>query len=262
LLDEIGEMPAPMQSKLLRVLEDGNVRPVGEDRERYIDVRVIAATNRDLEAELEESAFRADLFYRLETFALRIPPLSERGDDIELLAAHFIARFGVAAERRVRGISERALERVRAYPFPGNVRELSNAMERAVAFARGEQIDVEDLRNEFASTARPAPLHCPRVCRRRFFLCGKWNGVTLSLCWRKCTATSGKRPKFSALGAERCTATLARNDDQAACLKVHMCLFDTDKRRPGACLKPPIFPPDQQWRGFQQSGTAVAPARV
>jgi DNA-binding NtrC family response regulator len=145
LLDEIGEMPAAMQSKLLRVLEDGHIRPVGEDRERHIDVRVIAATNRDLEAEIEHGSFRADLFYRLETFALRIPPLRERGDDIELLAAHFIARFGATSQRRVRGISERALARVRAYPFPGNVRELSNAIERAVAFARSEQIEIEDL---------------------------------------------------------------------------------------------------------------------
>ncbi|MEX1032250.1 MAG: sigma-54 dependent transcriptional regulator [Cellvibrionaceae bacterium] len=145
LLDEIGEMPAAMQSKLLRVLQDGQMRPVGEDRERQVDVRVIAATNRDLEAEIDGGAFRADLFYRLETFSLEIPPLRKRGDDIELLTAHFIARFGIAAGRRVRGLSQAALGRLRGYPFPGNVRELSNAMERAVAFANGDEIQIDDL---------------------------------------------------------------------------------------------------------------------
>lgn len=144
LLDEIGEMPAAMQSKLLRVLQDGQMRPVGEDREKQVDVRVVAATNRDLEADIESGSFRADLFYRLETFSLAVPPLRERGDDIELLTAHFIARFGIAAERRV-GISRAALARLQGYAFPGNVRELSNAMERAVAFARSDEIDLDDL---------------------------------------------------------------------------------------------------------------------
>jgi DNA-binding NtrC family response regulator len=145
LLDEIGEMPAAMQSKLLRVLQDGQLRPVGEDRERQVDVRVIAATNRNLETDIDTGTFRADLFYRLETFSFDIPPLRNRGDDIELLTAHFIARFGIAADRGVRGISPAALARLRAYPFRGNVRELSNAMERAVAFARGEEIGIDDL---------------------------------------------------------------------------------------------------------------------
>ncbi|MGQ9425053.1 sigma-54-dependent transcriptional regulator [Gilvimarinus sp. F26214L] len=157
LLDEIGEMPPAMQSKLLRVLEDGHVRPVGDDRERSVDVRVVAATNRNLEDEIEQGNFRADLFYRLETFTLEVPPLRERADDVDLLTANFIARFGLASGRSVRGISAAALARLRVYPFPGNVRELSNAMERAVAFARGEEIEVADLperiRKHHASTA-------------------------------------------------------------------------------------------------------------
>lgn len=145
LLDEIGEMPAPMQSKLLRILQDGRMRPVGENRERQVDVRIVAATHRDLEADIEEGGFRTDLFYRLETFTLEVPPLRRRGDDLDLLAAHFVARFGAATEERVRGISPAALVCLRAYPFPGNVRELSNAIERAVVFARGGEIDVNDL---------------------------------------------------------------------------------------------------------------------
>lgn len=160
LLDEIGEMPAAMQSKLLRVLQDGQIRPVGEDRERQVDVRVVAATNRDLEADIDHGSFRADLFYRLETFSLDIPPLRKRGDDIELLTAHFIARFGIAADRRVRGISRAALARLRGYAFPGNVRELSNAMERAVAFARGDEIEIDDLPERIRkhSTAASGPM--------------------------------------------------------------------------------------------------------
>jgi len=145
LLDEIGEMPAAMQSKLLRILQDGHMRPVGENRERQVNVRIVAATNRDLEAGIEEGYFRADLFYRLETFAFEVSPLRLRGDDIDLLCAHFVARFGAVADERVRGITPAALARLRAYSFPGNVRELSNAIERAVVFARNGEIEVDDL---------------------------------------------------------------------------------------------------------------------
>ena len=145
LLDEVGEMPPEMQSKLLRILQDGRMRPVGENRERRVDVRIIAATNRDLEADIEAGSFRADLFYRLETFALSVPPLREREDDIDLLAAHFVARFAGASNSPVRGVTLEAIECLRAYAFPGNVRELSNAIERAVTFCRGSEIGVADL---------------------------------------------------------------------------------------------------------------------
>jgi DNA-binding NtrC family response regulator len=145
LLDEIGEMPGAMQSKLLRILQDGRMRPVGENRERQVDVRIVAATNRDPESDVKAGLFRADLFYRLETFSFEVPALRSRGDDVELLAAHFIARFGSAVNQRVRGITPAALAQLRAYPFPGNVRELSNAIERAVAFAGGGEIEVDHL---------------------------------------------------------------------------------------------------------------------
>ena len=145
LLDELGEMPSQMQSKLLRILQDGSLRPVGEDRERPIDVRILAATNRDLETEISDGRFRADLFYRLETFSLEVPPLRDRGDDIDLLAAHFLSHHASQAGVSVHGIDTEAMECLRHYSFPGNVRELSNAIERAVAFCRHESLALSDL---------------------------------------------------------------------------------------------------------------------
>lgn len=157
LLDELGEMPAAMQAKLLRVLQDGRLRPVGENRERQIDVRIIAATNRDLEREVEAGEFRADLYYRLETFALEVPPLRQRGDDIDLLSAHFVSRFGEQAAQPLHGISLAAMEALRRYPFPGNVRELSNAIERAVVFCRGQELDLADLPTRIRGHQAAAP---------------------------------------------------------------------------------------------------------
>ncbi|MEY6433011.1 sigma-54 dependent transcriptional regulator [Thioalkalicoccus limnaeus] len=156
LLDEIGEMPTAMQAKLLRVLQDGQARAVGENRERVFDVRVIAATNRDLEQEIEAGRFRADLFYRLETFSLSIPPLRERGEDIELLTAFLVARFGKSCTPPVCRITEAAMQCLKAYSFPGNVRELSNAIERAVVFCRTGEIDIDDLPERIRG-ARPQP---------------------------------------------------------------------------------------------------------
>jgi DNA-binding NtrC family response regulator len=163
LLDEVGEMPPQMQSKLLRILQDGSLRPVGENHERSIDVRIVAATNRDLEAEVEAGRFRADLFYRLETFSLEVPPLRERGDDIDLLAAHFLSQCSAQAGVPVESISIEALERLRAYSFPGNVRELSNAIERAVVFCRHGSLELGDLptriRTLESDLAAPASTH-------------------------------------------------------------------------------------------------------
>lgn len=155
LLDEIGEMPAAMQSKLLRILQDGRVRPVGENRERRLDVRVVAATHRDIEADVETGRFRADLFYRMETFALTVPPLRERGDDIDLLTARLISRHADAAGREVHGITPAALDLMRHYDFPGNVRELANAIERAVAFCNEGQIEIADLPGRIRRGAAP-----------------------------------------------------------------------------------------------------------
>ncbi len=140
LLDEISEMPLFMQAKLLRLLQDGKVRPVGENLEEQVDVRILAATHRDLEEEVRQGHFREDLFYRLETFTLRVPPLRERDSDLELLAERLLRRFCVQTGKRIHGFSEPALNILGKYHFPGNVRELQNAVERAVTFCDGQEI--------------------------------------------------------------------------------------------------------------------------
>ncbi|MFP4417575.1 MAG: sigma-54-dependent transcriptional regulator [Chitinivibrionales bacterium] len=144
-LDEISEMPLPLQAKLLRILQDGTFRRLGENQEQTVDVRIIAATHRDLDAQVAEKTFREDLFFRLETFTLRIPPLRERGDDLELLAVRFMQQFSLALNKNLKGFSADAMTLISNYPFPGNVRELRNAVERAVTFSTTDQIRPEDL---------------------------------------------------------------------------------------------------------------------
>ncbi|HLV77668.1 MAG TPA: sigma-54 dependent transcriptional regulator [Marinobacter sp.] len=145
LLDEIGEMPLSLQAKLLRVLQEGAIKPVGSDHEERIDVRVLAATHVNLQEAVAAGNFREDLYYRLETLALRVPPLRDRGEDVELLAMHFLNQ---ARQRHNRGLirfSEVALRVLGDYAFPGNVRELSSAIERAVTFCDGDTIQPEHL---------------------------------------------------------------------------------------------------------------------
>lgn len=161
LLDEIGEMPMALQAKLLRALQDGSIRPVGQDTEEQVDVRIIAATHRDLKQKVEEGSFREDLFYRLETFALFVPPLRQREDDGELLAQQFLQSLAVAQGKTIKGFSEAALAQLRAYPFPGNVRELQNVVERAVAFCSEDWVQVSHLparltQSPQANTALPS----------------------------------------------------------------------------------------------------------
>lgn len=159
LLDEIGEMPYNLQSKLLRVLQDGTFRPVGGNREQQVDVRVICATNQELDGLLDSGAFRRDLFYRLETFSLTVPPLRERKDDIPILAAHFLNRYCLQMDKEIEGLTAEALEQLTNYPFPGNVRELQNVIERAVTFCHGSHVEVEHLptriRQHAASVGKP-----------------------------------------------------------------------------------------------------------
>lgn len=145
LLDEIGEMPTALQAKLLRVLQEGTLRAVGSDQEETVDVRIIAATHQDLDQRVSEGSFRQDLFYRLETFSLRVPPLRERGEDIERLARYFMANQATNNSTTIVDISSDALETLFRYPFPGNVRELQNAVERALAFCQGDTIHETDL---------------------------------------------------------------------------------------------------------------------
>jgi two-component system response regulator HydG len=144
-LDEIGEMPAGMQAKLLRALQERTVRPVGGDQEHSFDARIIAATNRDLETEVEERRFREDLFYRINVVRIQVPPLRARGSDILLLATHFLQRYQPSAQPRVIGIKTAAADKLLSYPWPGNVRELQNCLERAVALAQHDHLGIDDL---------------------------------------------------------------------------------------------------------------------
>ncbi len=144
-LDEIGEMAPALQAKLLRALEERTVRPVGGDREIAFDARLIAATNRDLEAAIASGSFREDLYYRLNVVQIDVPPLRARGGDVLLLAQRFIDAGAVGASRGVNGLSPHAAQRLLEYPWPGNVRELRNCIERACAVARLDQLVVDDL---------------------------------------------------------------------------------------------------------------------
>lgn len=144
-LDEIGELPRGVQPKLLRALQDGSVRRVGADRERTVNVRTIAATNRDLEKDIENGLFREDLFWRLNVINIHVPPLRERSFDIPLLVEHFIASAAERAAKASLNVSPEALAILTAYSWPGNVRELENAIERAVALSNGTQITPDDL---------------------------------------------------------------------------------------------------------------------
>jgi transcriptional regulator with PAS, ATPase and Fis domain len=144
-LDEIAELSPGLQVKLLRVLQEMQVRPVGSTKAFPVDVRVIAATNRDLERAMTEGSFRQDLFYRLNVVRIMLPPLRDRRDDIQALVSHFLRRFNRRFHRDVRGMSPDALAALSAYSFPGNVRELENLIERAYAMGAREQIALTDL---------------------------------------------------------------------------------------------------------------------
>ena len=144
-LDEIGEMPLTTQPKLLRALEEGRVRPIGSEKEVAVNVRVLAATNRNLETAVEEGRFRKDLYYRINVIQIDLPPLRARGADTLLLAQHFIELYAARARKKIEGLSEGVAEKLLAYNWPGNVRELRNVVERAVALTRWDKLTVEDL---------------------------------------------------------------------------------------------------------------------
>ncbi|MCZ6753315.1 MAG: sigma 54-interacting transcriptional regulator, partial [Acidobacteria bacterium] len=144
-LDEIAEMSLPMQVKLLRALQERKIRPVGGNEEIDVDVRVIAASNRDLQQMVEEKTFREDLFYRVSVIPLEIPPLRNRPTDISLLAFHFLKKFSSQMGKPIHKISSDAIRLMERYPWPGNVRELENAIERAVALEKGEEIVPDSL---------------------------------------------------------------------------------------------------------------------
>jgi two-component system response regulator HydG len=150
LLDEVGDVPLSTQVKLLRVLQEHEVRRVGENRQRRVNVRVIAATNRELATDVVEHRFRQDLYYRLRVIDILIPPLRERLEDLRALADTLLRRIARDMRRTITGYTAAAIERIVQYPWPGNIRELENAVERACALALGALIDVDDLPAELS----------------------------------------------------------------------------------------------------------------
>jgi DNA-binding NtrC family response regulator len=154
-LDEIGDVPAAIQVKLLRVLQEREFERLGSNVTRHIDVRVVAATNQDLRAALEQGTFREDLYYRLNVVPLNIPSLRERKQDIPFLANHFLHKLGPDTGRRVESITDAAMEKLMAYHWPGNVRELENVIERSLVMCAGKQLDAADIKLEAAPRSRP-----------------------------------------------------------------------------------------------------------
>ncbi|MFO0575861.1 MAG: sigma-54 dependent transcriptional regulator [Polyangia bacterium] len=178
-LDELAELPLGLQPKLLRALQERRVRPVGGDSEVAVDVRLLAATNRDLETAVEERRFREDLYFRINVVQLDLPSLRSRGGDVLLLAQHFLLRCSARSGKRVVGLSPRAAERLLAYSWPGNVRELQNCIERAVALTSQDQISIDDLPEKVRShkpaellvaSLRPSELVTLEEIERRYIL--------------------------------------------------------------------------------------------
>jgi len=144
-LDEIGELPFSLQIKLLRVLQEEEITPLGSTGVKKIDVRVVAATAKDLGEEIKKSLFREDLYYRINVVTIYLPPLRERFEDIPLVTEHFIKRFNTKLKKNIKGVSSEVMEQFMAYPWPGNVRELENVIERAILLAPGDTLEISDL---------------------------------------------------------------------------------------------------------------------
>jgi DNA-binding NtrC family response regulator len=156
-LDEIGDMGPKMQAQLLRTLQDGEVRPVGGSESIKVDVRLVCATNRDLEAEVKAGRFREDLYFRINVVTVKLPPLRERASDIPILVAHFLAKTARREGRPLASMSKEALEILCHYGWPGNVRELQNAVESALAVAKGNVVLPSDLPSDVTGTPAQVP---------------------------------------------------------------------------------------------------------
>ncbi|HWE29778.1 MAG TPA: sigma-54 dependent transcriptional regulator [Polyangia bacterium] len=160
-LDEIGEIPVEMQVKLLRVLQESEFERVGGIRTIKVDVRLVTATNRDLQMLVAAGTFREDLYYRLNVVPVHLPPLRERRGDIPLLVEHFLARFNERLKKQISGVDDEALERLTAHPWPGNIRELENVLERTILFCEGPRIHAADLPPEFVAAVAPTGAPSP-----------------------------------------------------------------------------------------------------
>jgi DNA-binding NtrC family response regulator len=157
MLDEIGDVPANIQIKLLRILQEREFERLGSNKTQHIDVRVIAATNRDLRVALEDGTFREDLYYRLNVVPIEILPLRERKEDIPYLARHFVEKLAPDTGGRVTGITDAAIDKLMTYHWPGNVRELENVIERSIVMASGDKLDAGEIRLDMNLRARHAP---------------------------------------------------------------------------------------------------------
>jgi transcriptional regulator with GAF, ATPase, and Fis domain len=164
-LDEIGELPSALQVKLLRVLQSQEFRRIGDDRDTRIDVRVLTATNRDLEHAVEAGAFRQDLYYRINVFPLSMKPLRDRRDDIPLLAHHFLLKHRAKVGKRIEGFTPAAMDKLLAYDWPGNVRELENKVHHALVLAQEEQIQPEEVQLDLPRPGRVTALDVTRPFR-------------------------------------------------------------------------------------------------
>jgi transcriptional regulator with PAS, ATPase and Fis domain len=155
-LDEIGDMPVTLQAKLLKVLETGDVCPLGDTKHRTVDIRIVSATNVDIDTRIKEGRFREDLYWRLNVIEIKIPPLRERKDDIEILTKHFIEKFSKEHKKNIKGIDRDALSHFMDYAWPGNVRELGNVVERAIVLSGGDYITPAELPEKIRRAEHPA----------------------------------------------------------------------------------------------------------
>lgn len=176
LMDEIGDMPKALQGKILRVIEEGEIKKLGQNRPLKVDVRILAATNKNIGELVSQGAFREDLFHRLNVVRVVIPPLRERPDDIVPLAYHFLEIYGKSTEKEIKGFSNGAVQAMLGYPWPGNVRELKNAVERAVIIARSPYITRNDLSLEFSKSPSDEPLTLDSIQRRHIISTLKRHG--------------------------------------------------------------------------------------
>ncbi len=223
-LDEIGDLTPQLQAKLLRVLQERELRPLGAQRPEKVDVRVLSATNRDLAQRMREGAFREDLFYRLNVIEVILPPLRDRAEDVLPLAEHFLGEAAARSGKRIVGFTQAALKILLAYPWPDYVRELENVVERAVALAEGDQITPEDLPSQ-VSERRSAI--APRTsCRsrstsspsRRSGAASPWR-ASRSRRSRRCSPTRGRATcassRTSSSARSRCAT--ARSSASTTC---------------------------------------------
>jgi len=153
-LDEIGDMPVNLQAKLLKVLETGEVFPLGDTKPKFVDIRLISATNTDIANRIKEGKFREDLYWRLNVIEIKIPPLSRRKEDIEILLKHFMAKFNEEHEKNIKGIDKRVLPMLMSYSWPGNVRELANVVEGMVVLAEGDSLSPDNLPDKIKKAAQ------------------------------------------------------------------------------------------------------------